>query len=74
MGRLRHGGITVNLYICFFSCLFNTVQLGDQDDFRIGDLNHTLDLGRPIEWIMTCPLMQLCLPLLGGDKVRGCAR
>merc|ERR1719160_2365610 len=58
--------ITVNLYICFFSCLFNTVQLGDQDDFRIGDLNHTLDLGRPIEWIMTCPLMQLCLPLLGG--------
>jgi bacteriorhodopsin len=61
--------ITVNLYICFFSCLFNTVQLGDQDDFRIGDLNHTLDLGRPIEWIMTCPLMQLCLPLLGGDKV-----
>jgi bacteriorhodopsin len=61
--------IQVNLYICFFSCLFNTVQLMDEDDFTLGTVNHTLDLGRPIEWIMTCPLMQLCIPIIAGVKV-----
>ena len=30
--------ITVNLYICFFSCLFNTVQLMDEDDFTLGEV------------------------------------
>jgi bacteriorhodopsin len=61
------------LYICFFSCLFNVIQYGPQDDqyFDQIDARDTviLDLGRPIEWILTCPLMQLILPILGGEKV-----
>jgi bacteriorhodopsin len=61
--------LTVNLYICFFSCLFNIVQLGDEDNVDFGEVNHTLDLGRPIEWILTCPLMQLCVVIVGGEKV-----
>jgi bacteriorhodopsin len=61
------------LYICFFSCLFNVIQYGPQDDaiFENIDARDTviLDIGRPIEWILTCPLMQLILPILGGEKV-----
>jgi bacteriorhodopsin len=63
----------VCLYICFFSCLFNVIQYGPQDDaiFDQIDARDTviLDIGRPIEWILTCPLMQLILPLIGGEKV-----
>jgi bacteriorhodopsin len=61
------------LYICFFSCLFNVIQYGPQDDaiFDNIDARDTviLDIGRPIEWILTCPLMQLILPILGGERV-----
>merc|ERR550514_1798547 len=63
----------VCLYICFFSCLFNCIQYGPQDDqvFDHVEARDTviLDIGRPIEWILTCPLMQLILPILGGEKV-----
>jgi bacteriorhodopsin len=63
----------INLYICFFSCLFNLVQFGDEDDVPLTWAESrdeaVLDLGRPIEWILTCPLMQLCLPIFGGEKV-----
>jgi bacteriorhodopsin len=63
--------LTICLYICFFSCLFNVVQLGDGDNikFTAADVNHTLDLGRPVEWILTCPLMQLIVAVMGGEKV-----
>jgi len=27
------------------------------------------DLGRPIEWMLTCPLMQLAVPILAGEKI-----
>jgi bacteriorhodopsin len=61
------------LYICFFSCLFNVIQYGPQDDavFQHIDARDEviLDIGRPIEWVLTCPLMQLILPILGGEKV-----
>merc|ERR1719181_1102070 len=62
--------ITINLYICFFSCLFNTIQLGEFDDVELPDVNSTLDLARPIEWILTCPLMQICLVVVGGERVK----
>jgi bacteriorhodopsin len=61
------------LYICFFSCLFNVIQYGPQDDAIFDEIDARdtviLDIGRPIEWILTCPLMQLILPILGGEKV-----
>merc|ERR1719398_375118 len=63
----------VCLYVCFFSCLFNCMQFGEQDDIVLSHIDARddviLDLGRPIEWILTCPLMQLVLPIIGGEKV-----
>jgi hypothetical protein len=44
----------------------------DDDNVMLKDLdgNDTvLDLGRPIEWMLTCPLMQLALPILAGEKI-----
>merc|ERR1719453_289185 len=63
----------VCLYICFFSCLFNCLQYGKEDDLKLNYIKSrdtaVLDIARPIEWILTCPLMQLCIPILGGEKV-----
>jgi bacteriorhodopsin len=63
----------VCLYVCFFSCLFNCMQFGPQDDIVMSHIDARddviLDVGRPIEWILTCPLMQLVLPIIGGEKV-----
>jgi len=63
----------VCLYVCFFSCLFNVMQFGPQDDIMLAHVDARddviLDLGRPIEWILTCPLMQLVIPIIGGEKV-----
>jgi len=63
----------VCLYICFFSCLFNVIQYGPQDDAVFDKIEARdtviLDIGRPIEWILTCPLMQLILPIMGGERV-----
>jgi bacteriorhodopsin len=63
----------VCLYVCFFSCLFNCMQFGPQDDLVLQHINARddviLDIGRPIEWILTCPLMQLVIPIIGGEKV-----
>jgi bacteriorhodopsin len=66
--------LAVCLYICFFSCLFNFVQYGDDDDIALESYDNrdvpVLDLARPIEWILTCPLMQLCIPIIGGENVK----
>jgi bacteriorhodopsin len=63
----------VCLYICFFSCLFNCIQYAPQDDHVMEHVRSrdtaVLDIGRPIEWILTCPLMQVILPILGGERV-----
>jgi bacteriorhodopsin len=64
--------MTLSLYICFFSALFNAIQLMDDDNLLLKNLegeDTVLDLGRPIEWMLTCPLMQLAVPILGGEKV-----
>merc|ERR1719174_2058560 len=62
--------VAIHLYICFFSCLFNVIQLAEWDDVKIPSANATLDLARPVEWILTCPLMQICLVVVGGEKVK----
>merc|ERR1719199_1739158 len=72
LGKRLDFCMTLSLYICFFSSLFNAIQLMDDDNLMLKDLdgNETvLDLGRPIEWMLTCPLMQLAVPILGGEKV-----
>jgi bacteriorhodopsin len=66
--------LAVCLYICFFSCLFNFIQYGEEDDLVLENVESrdlpVLDLARPIEWMLTCPLMQLCIPILGGENVK----
>jgi bacteriorhodopsin len=72
LGKRLDFCMTLCLYICFFSSLFNAIQLMDDDNMMLTDLdgNDTvLDLGRPVEWMLTCPLMQLALPILAGEKI-----
>jgi len=60
----------LNTYVAFFSTFFNFFQLTAVDDAVLPEAgNFTLDLARPFEWIMTCPLMQLSLVLMGGAKL-----
>eukprot|EP00928_Gymnodinium_smaydae_P094269 TRINITY_DN7890_c1_g1_i2.p1 TRINITY_DN7890_c1_g1~~TRINITY_DN7890_c1_g1_i2.p1 ORF type:complete len:594 (-),score=103.57 TRINITY_DN7890_c1_g1_i2:405-2138(-) len=60
----------INTYVGMFSAFFNYFQLTEVDDLIMPESgNYTIDLARPIEWILTCPLMQLCLVLLGGTKI-----
>mmetsp|Transcript_40629 Transcript_40629/g.102071 ORF Transcript_40629/g.102071 Transcript_40629/m.102071 type:complete len:963 (+) Transcript_40629:123-3011(+) len=60
----------LNTYVGFFSAFFNFFQLTDVDDAVLPNSeSFTLDLSRPIEWVMTCPIMQLVLVLMGGAKI-----
>jgi bacteriorhodopsin len=72
LGKRLDFCLTLSLYICFFSSLFNAIQLMDDDNLNITNADGqetVLDLGRPIEWMLTCPLMQLAVPILAGEKV-----
>jgi bacteriorhodopsin len=72
LGKRLDFCMTLSLYISFFSALFNAIQLMDDDNLSLETLqgDHiVLDLGRPIEWMLTCPLMQLAVPVLAGEKI-----
>ncbi|CAE7212978.1 hisS [Symbiodinium pilosum] len=52
--------------------IFGTIQrLTAIDDFDLPgrENNFTLNLSRPVEWILTCPIMQLKLVVLAGSRV-----
>jgi bacteriorhodopsin len=60
----------LNTIVAAFSAFFNFFQITEVDNFALpGDRNFTVDAARPIEWICTCPLMQLCLVLMGGSRI-----
>eukprot|EP00445_Apocalathium_hangoei_P006828 CAMPEP_0203854946 /NCGR_PEP_ID=MMETSP0359-20131031/9366_1 /ASSEMBLY_ACC=CAM_ASM_000338 /TAXON_ID=268821 /ORGANISM="Scrippsiella Hangoei, Strain SHTV-5" /LENGTH=726 /DNA_ID=CAMNT_0050771453 /DNA_START=48 /DNA_END=2224 /DNA_ORIENTATION=+ len=60
----------INMYVSMFSTFFNIFQLTNVDDAILPvPGGFTLDLARPIEWVLTCPLMQLSLVLMGGAKL-----
>jgi bacteriorhodopsin len=72
MGKRLDFCMTLSLYISFFSALFNAIQLMDDDNLNLQTLHGediVLDLGRPVEWMLTCPLMQLAVPILAGEKI-----
>merc|ERR1719456_2186487 len=72
LGKRLDFCITLSLYISFFSALFNAIQLMDDDNLDLETLQGdriVLDLGRPVEWMLTCPLMQLAVPILAGEKI-----
>merc|ERR1719506_496668 len=72
MGKRLDFCLTLCLYITFFSALFNAVQLMDDDNllvYAIDGSETILDLGRIVEWMLTCPLIQLAVPMIAGEKV-----
>jgi len=60
----------LNMYVAMFSTFFNIFQLTNVDDAVLpSESGFVLDVARPIEWVLTCPLMQLSLVLMGGAKL-----
>eukprot|EP00929_Paragymnodinium_shiwhaense_P026510 TRINITY_DN1576_c0_g1_i5.p1 TRINITY_DN1576_c0_g1~~TRINITY_DN1576_c0_g1_i5.p1 ORF type:complete len:763 (+),score=260.78 TRINITY_DN1576_c0_g1_i5:236-2524(+) len=60
----------INTYVGVFSAFFNFFQITEVDNIPIPrDSQFVLDFARPVEWILTCPLMQLVLVLLGGSRI-----
>eukprot|EP00929_Paragymnodinium_shiwhaense_P026511 TRINITY_DN1576_c0_g3_i1.p1 TRINITY_DN1576_c0_g3~~TRINITY_DN1576_c0_g3_i1.p1 ORF type:complete len:909 (+),score=285.37 TRINITY_DN1576_c0_g3_i1:70-2796(+) len=60
----------INTYVAVFSAFFNFFQLTDVDNFYLPrQTQFVLDMSRPIEWIVTCPMMQLVLVLMGGSRI-----
>jgi len=60
----------LGVYVGAFSAFFNFFQLTEVDNFDLDrGSKFTLDFSRPLEWIMTCPLMQLSLVLMGGSRI-----
>eukprot|EP00445_Apocalathium_hangoei_P019447 CAMPEP_0203894942 /NCGR_PEP_ID=MMETSP0359-20131031/37847_1 /ASSEMBLY_ACC=CAM_ASM_000338 /TAXON_ID=268821 /ORGANISM="Scrippsiella Hangoei, Strain SHTV-5" /LENGTH=558 /DNA_ID=CAMNT_0050817345 /DNA_START=51 /DNA_END=1724 /DNA_ORIENTATION=- len=57
-------------YVALFSAFFNFFQLTDVDNIALSyQQGYTMDLCRPVEWICTCPFLQLILVLMGGSKI-----
>jgi bacteriorhodopsin len=61
---------TIATAVCLFSGFFNILQMTSLDDFDLPrSTNFTLDISRPVEWILTCPIMQLILVIIGGARL-----
>mmetsp|Transcript_75776 Transcript_75776/g.181173 ORF Transcript_75776/g.181173 Transcript_75776/m.181173 type:complete len:901 (+) Transcript_75776:78-2780(+) len=62
---------TISTAVALFSGFFNILQLTAIDDFDLPgrESTFTLNLSRPVEWIATCPIMQLKLVVLAGARV-----
>eukprot|EP00931_Biecheleriopsis_adriatica_P122297 TRINITY_DN9729_c0_g1_i1.p1 TRINITY_DN9729_c0_g1~~TRINITY_DN9729_c0_g1_i1.p1 ORF type:complete len:598 (-),score=153.36 TRINITY_DN9729_c0_g1_i1:33-1826(-) len=71
--RRLQAAVGLALYVAQFSSFFNFFQLTEIDDFLLARPSQTsvysMDMSRPVEWICTCPLLQLALVLLGGNKI-----
>jgi bacteriorhodopsin len=60
----------LSLVVATISAFFNFFQLSELDNFALtGQRQFTVDVSRPIEWILTCPLMQLSLVIMGGPRI-----
>merc|ERR1719392_636218 len=60
----------INTIVAALSAFMNFIQVTEVDDWYLpGSRYYTVDMCRPIEWILTCPLMQLCLVLMGGSRI-----
>mmetsp|Transcript_25722 Transcript_25722/g.60279 ORF Transcript_25722/g.60279 Transcript_25722/m.60279 type:complete len:903 (+) Transcript_25722:36-2744(+) len=62
---------TISTAVALFSGFFNILQLTAIDDFDLPGRSSTftLNLSRPVEWLATCPIMQLKLVVLAGARV-----
>lgn len=67
-----NSSLKICTFICMFSCFFNFFQLTELDDLVIpASRAYILDLARPVEWIMTCPLLQLVVCIIAGPFIPG---
>ena len=62
---------TLSTAVALFSGFFNILQLTGIDDFEIPGYTggFVMQLARPVEWILTCPILQLKLVVLAGARV-----
>ncbi|CAE7348953.1 hop [Symbiodinium sp. KB8] len=62
---------TLSTAVALFSGFFNIMQLTGIDDFDIPGYSggFVLQLARPVEWVLTCPILQLKLVVLAGARV-----
>lgn len=61
---------TILTAVALFSGFFNILQLTKVDSVALHrSSSFELDLARPVEWILTCPIMQLCLVIMGGNRI-----
>lgn len=60
----------LDTYVAAFSAFFNFFQLTEVQYIVLPrQTSYTLNLARPVEWICTCPIMQLVLVLMGGSRI-----
>jgi len=63
-------GLSICVALSLFSGFFNILQMTGLDDFELPrSENFTLDLSRPLEWLLTCPLQQYVLVIVGGARL-----
>merc|ERR1719440_1180580 len=56
--------------VAALSAFLNFFQMTEVDNWALpGQRQFVVDAARPIEWILTCPLMQLSLVLMGGSRI-----
>jgi bacteriorhodopsin len=60
----------INTIVASLSAFLNFFQLTEVDNWAlVGGRSMVVDVARPLEWILTCPLMQLNLVLMGGSRI-----
>jgi bacteriorhodopsin len=62
---------TLCFLVSIFSAFFNFFQVTEWDNIVLDNRSvpFVLDIARPVEWIMTCPVMQLALVIYGGKSI-----
>jgi bacteriorhodopsin len=62
---------TLCFLVSIFSAFFNFFQVTEWDNVVLDNRSvpFVLDIARPVEWICTCPIMQLALVIYGGKCI-----
>jgi bacteriorhodopsin len=62
--------VNICIYVALISACCNLFQLTEVDDQILPrQRGFVVDMARPIEWMLTCPFLQLGLVMIGGEKI-----
>lgn len=62
--------ITLCVVVALFSGFFNLMQITSLNKIPLPrSSGYTMNIARPIEWLLTCPIMQLVLVIVGGPRI-----